>query len=44
MESTREGKFGLKYKEKFGDVIFDPKLENMQANISTVMNNFYTKN
>jgi hypothetical protein len=29
MNSTREGKFGLKEKEKFGDVLYNPKLEKL---------------
>ena len=43
MIATREGKFGLKQKEKFGDVLYNPKLEKLQANLSLVIGNFYKK-
>jgi hypothetical protein len=29
MNSTKEVKFGLKEKEKFGDVLYNPKLEKL---------------
>ena len=43
MNSTVEVKFGLKEKEKFGDVLYNPKLEKLQKNLSLVMGNFYRK-